>query len=1000
LVYKKFIKRGGKVHGPYYYESYRDESGKIKKRYLGTVNPKTVSRSYFLPLIIISLILVFGVFFFVSNISSVDVKSIGVTGKLLLNDEGSGSSAEISDKQGEEEILEKEKPLGGNRISSGEIKTEINEENIFKAAEDSLIIDDSSLVDDVSGDSEGVAGDVEGDDDDVIEDDEEIVDDVIEDGNLPDGEDFVSDDNEVIDDPIVDDEDDSIDDSDLINDENDETDNNETDNNETDNNETDDEINESGNLTNIIDEDLGEIIDGNLTDINDTEEFDETNFSEDLEVSVYNSGIVINQPVRWVKSVRVEKNNSERVVLEIPKLAKNITIKTDDKANELIESIRAKKKDDNLNQTEKKIISITGMVTREGSEGLFARLFRWIRSFTLTGKVITEDEIDSVIVGDNKEIDLTDLVGSSKKSEAVVAVEYFTDAPVSVEEKTKRGKRITISADSSLGYENILAYTEVDNHEFSKIRLLNNDEKVDFDSFDLDDDGLVDYIEWVVPHLSTQVYELIIEITSAEHLDENRSFVADIYEQVRDLDDVWSPEISDGEFVRVVFERELANVNDITIFARVLSGEPRVEIYEIDGDEVIAEFEYIIEEELNRVYLDGLTGGQDSFDLKIVGGSLEFDWIVDPYIDTGELIQSVDDCGDLNTTNAVYTLTQNVTSEGTCFNVLANNVTLDCGGHMINYSTGGVLGYGVNVSGYNHPTIRNCVIKEGVITTSEKFGIRFSSVNHGSIVSNTIRTRGSNSDSIRFISSANNTILGNDIVVTGGGSLIYPVYIMSGINNNVSYNLITVTNNGYGIRLASSSNYISSNIITNADSTSWGIIASANLNVIINNSILSSAGGGISISGELHELTNNQVNTSQGRSYVVSGTTAAHYDQSIDTSNLAEGLPVLYNYSVNDAVILENVDVSETYGQIICGWCNNVTYNNVTMSGDGINLFNSSNSNILNSKINTSVGYGIICIKMRIIIILVEMILQPGGVMDMGCICRRVRIIIRLKGIM
>jgi hypothetical protein len=914
LVCKKFIKRGGKLHGPYYYESYRDESGKIKKRYLGTVNPKTVGRSYFLPLIIISLILVFGVFFFVSNITSGDglVKSFGVTGKMLLSDEGSSDVFSASDVQG----LDNEKSSSNNN-ERGYLE---NNEDSFRLSEDEKILSkEDGRVDEL------------------------IV------GNEDSSDDLVND-------PI---NGDTTDDNDLINDDNDETDND--DNDETDNISRDDKKNETGNLTNIIDEDIGEIIDGNLTeDNNRTEEFIESNFSEALEVSIYNSGIVINQPVRWVKSVRVEKNNSERVVLEIPKLAKNITIKTDDKANELIESIRAKK-EVSLNQSEKKIISITGMVTREGSEGLFARLFRWIRSFTLTGKVIGEDEIDSVIVGDNKKIDLTDLVGSSKKSEAVVAVEYFTDAPVSVEEKTKRGKRITISADSSLGYENILAYTEVDNHEFSKIRLLNNDEKVDFDSFDLDDDGLVDYIEWVVPHLSTQVYELIIEITSAEHLDENRSFVADIYEQVRDLDDVWSPEISDGEFVRVVFERELTNVNDITIFARVLSGEPRVEIYEIDGEEVIAEFEYIIEEELNRVYLDGLTGEQDSFDLKIVGGSLEFDWIVDPYIDTGELIQSVDDCGDLNTTNAVYTLTQNVTSVGTCFNILANNVTLDCQGHEINYSSAGVLGYGVNVSGYNHPTIRNCVIKESVITTSEKFGIRFSSVNHGSIVSNTIRTRGSNSDSIRFISSANNTILGNDIVVTST-SLIYPVYIMSGINNNVSYNLITVTNNGYGIRLASSSNYISSNIITNADSTSWGIIASHSVvsphsNVIINNSILSSAGGGIFISGELHELTNNQVNTSQGRSYVVSGTTAAHYNHTVDTSNLAQGKPLLYNYSVSDTVVLNGSD--NQYGQIICAWCNNVTYDNVTMGGDGINFFNTSNSNILNSIINTSVGRGI-----------------------------------------
>ncbi len=44
MVYKKFVKRGGKVFGPYYYESYRDEKGKVLKKYLGTVNPNDVKK--------------------------------------------------------------------------------------------------------------------------------------------------------------------------------------------------------------------------------------------------------------------------------------------------------------------------------------------------------------------------------------------------------------------------------------------------------------------------------------------------------------------------------------------------------------------------------------------------------------------------------------------------------------------------------------------------------------------------------------------------------------------------------------------------------------------------------------------------------------------------------------------------------------------------------------------------------------------------------------------
>ena len=39
MAYKKYIYREGKKFGPYYYESYRDKDGKIRKKYLGTEDP-------------------------------------------------------------------------------------------------------------------------------------------------------------------------------------------------------------------------------------------------------------------------------------------------------------------------------------------------------------------------------------------------------------------------------------------------------------------------------------------------------------------------------------------------------------------------------------------------------------------------------------------------------------------------------------------------------------------------------------------------------------------------------------------------------------------------------------------------------------------------------------------------------------------------------------------------------------------------------------------------
>ena len=39
MAYKRYFYKNGKVFGPYYYESYRDETGKVRKKYVGLVDP-------------------------------------------------------------------------------------------------------------------------------------------------------------------------------------------------------------------------------------------------------------------------------------------------------------------------------------------------------------------------------------------------------------------------------------------------------------------------------------------------------------------------------------------------------------------------------------------------------------------------------------------------------------------------------------------------------------------------------------------------------------------------------------------------------------------------------------------------------------------------------------------------------------------------------------------------------------------------------------------------
>ena len=120
------------------------------------------------------------------------------------------------------------------------------------------------------------------------------------------------------------------------------------------------------------------------------------------------------------------------------------------------------------------------------------------------------------------------------------------------------------------------------------------------------------------------------ELNKAEHLDSNKNFISDIYPEVKALDDIWSETIPSDDYVRVTFEKNLTSKNDITLYPRVISGTPKIEVYEADGTEIIAEFTNIISNEYNKVYLTNLDGTQDTFDLKIIGGSVDFDYVIDP----------------------------------------------------------------------------------------------------------------------------------------------------------------------------------------------------------------------------------------------------------------------------------------------------------------------------------------------------------------------------------
>ncbi|MFH1770127.1 MAG: hypothetical protein ABH828_01070, partial [archaeon] len=310
----------------------------------------------------------------------------------------------------------------------------------------------------------------------------------------------------------------------------------------------------------------------------------------------------IGKPVKWNKLVKADENGTATTML--PETSFNITV-TEEDTKEKVDK-------DKLS-----ILENETKIKLDKYEQQKAELSE-LRNENISKKDKDKKDIELVI----------------EHTAPKYIVEYETPAPELTEEIiSENNKIVTIS--SNLHYENVLTYTDITPAKQSKIKLywIQNESRELFTNItyiDANNDGLIEKIEWTVPHLSNQTFQVIIEITSAEHLDSNREFISDIYNETYQQDDIWSETIPANDYVRVTFESLLDSSRDITIVPRIVSGNPTVEVYEINGTTLIAEFTNITENEYNKKYLTELQGEQDTFDLLILDGDIQFDLIIDP----------------------------------------------------------------------------------------------------------------------------------------------------------------------------------------------------------------------------------------------------------------------------------------------------------------------------------------------------------------------------------
>ena len=551
MVHKIYVKRGGKKHGPYYYESYR-EDGKIKKRYLGANLPIIPSQEKASPglknpfILQVSLIVLVSLFIF-------GFAYHNITGKSIVQQTGSVVNNFISG------MLESAISPEENQADSS--TTPVPSE---QTPPDNGSPAETAPVPEPSGSNQS-------------DNPETVI--------LPISNETT---NETANNAII---------------------SNETIRNQTSINQSANQSQESQNqienetvILPILNETTNQTV-ANITVVNET-----VSSPKIKSIRTVHAKIRIGERVKWIKNVSLE--TAGNVTIELPKEAEDVIVKK-------IEGTEEKRA----------IAEVTG---NSVSELRGFNIISWLRSLFafITGRATADTNPDNTV----------DVILQDTAKE--YTIEYYTDAPQAYEKDTASGKEVVISGPDNLNYTDVLSFTSipetlnVGRENTIKVYWKEGASFVPFDVHDNDGNGKLDYIEWITPHLSNQTFEIIL-ITTAEHLDENRTFVEDVYDAVKARDSVYVS-IPENDYVRVTFEKNLTSGNDITLYARS-NASGGIKVFEKDSTTEIADFGIIDEDKEYKILLNNLTGSQDIFDLLVYGNSVGFDYIVDPIVGGGTI---------------------------------------------------------------------------------------------------------------------------------------------------------------------------------------------------------------------------------------------------------------------------------------------------------------------------------------------------------------------------
>jgi parallel beta-helix repeat protein len=605
----------------------------------------------------------------------------------------------------------------------------------------------------------------------------------------------------------------------------------------------------------------------------------------EAEISLSNLGVIINQPVRWEKKINLNKELKDYSVY-VPENAFDIKVYDLTGGEEVL--IFEEKSEESYNL-------ITGNVVWNFFGGLFG----------FTGKVIFEEEKSQVVM---------------KESLREFLIKYSTAGPKANETVISNSKKSVIVEGEE--FENVLVYSYLGNLPFGSVKVFNKGAIIEAIEKDLDDDGLVDYVEWEILKLDgVDEFEIEIIVLNVQSypavggnwtVEFNTTGIADL--RIRPINGTtWSLENESGVDLQ---------------FLDVGCGGESLDYMWVNGSVLVENYScHDIGYEISTVFTDDKH-------------YLEFDFGGQKAYAKNDVLS----CGDTISSSGEVVLENDLTGcTGHGIQINAYNVVFNCDGHTI-AGDGDTDNYAVYTSYENNVTIKNCLLRNfsnGILITDDDT----------TIINNTIMNifdSGVYAYAGARMNITNNTF--KDYQEGGSKRGVYRKYFEdSEISNNIFSNMSA----GGGLYLdrsgaTCSNNRIFGNIITG---NRWGIFISECTNTdIYNNTAYDNSEYGIYLYGNNtnHTVRDNIVYTtdgSQNRGIYLANSTVSGDEP---TNNTIKN-NVIYDHTVEAGI--------RFVGGRVTG--NNITNNTIYGNAYGVYIDQSDKNLIEGNRIYDNTGRGI-----------------------------------------